>query len=86
MCYVSCVTSPRWWLNDHRTPGSQPTRQDDMNAADWETRKAVGLTLGRFAAEVSLTLSTVNRSENMRSSPSPVAMRADGGVAEHFYA
>ena len=40
-----------------------------------ELRKALGLTQEQFAAKVGVTFSTVNRWENSRGNPSPLAMR-----------
>ncbi len=40
-----------------------------------ELRKAMGLTQEQFAAKVGVTFSTVNRWENGRGKPSPLAMR-----------
>lgn len=38
-------------------------------------RSALGLTQGRFAAKFGVTVSTVNRWENSKGSPSPLAQQ-----------
>lgn len=47
-----------------------------------ELRKAMGLTQEQFAAKVGVTFSTVNRWENGRGKPSPLAMKHLRQIAE----
>lgn len=49
-----------------------------------ELRKQMGLTQEKFAAKAGVTFPTINRWENGRSKPSPLAMeRLEALLAEH---
>ena len=47
-----------------------------------ELRSKLGLTQEQFAAKVGVTFSTVNRWENGKGNPSPLAMRQIEGLIE----
>ncbi len=49
------------------------TQSDDMAVLIWEIRGRLGLTQEKFAAKLGVTLPTINRWENGRSRPSPLA-------------
>lgn len=50
-------------------------RHDDHAGIIREVRTRLGLTQEKFAARLGVTLPTINRWENGRASPSPLAMR-----------
>jgi putative transcriptional regulator len=47
-------------------------------------RQALGLTQEQFAAEIGVTVSTVNRWENGRTRPQPLAMRRITELQNHM--
>lgn len=49
-----------------------------------DLRAKLGLTQEQFAAKIGVTFSTVNRWENGRGTPSPLAMRRIGESIEEF--
>ena len=49
--------------------------QNELSEIIKELRAKLGLTQEQFAAEVGVTFSTVNRWENGRGTPSPLALR-----------
>jgi DNA-binding transcriptional regulator YiaG len=49
--------------------------RDDQSGIIREVRTRLGLTQEKFAARLGVTLPTINRWENGRASPSPLAMR-----------
>ena len=51
------------------------TQNTDPAALIREVRGRLGLTQEKFAARLGVTLPTINRWENGRASPSPLAMR-----------
>ena len=51
------------------------THRDDRAGVIREVRTRLGLTQEKFAARLGVTLPTINRWENDRASPSPLAMR-----------
>ncbi|MEW8287507.1 MAG: helix-turn-helix transcriptional regulator [Candidatus Thiodiazotropha endolucinida] len=50
-------------------------KKKDLSIIIRELRSALGLTQEQFAAKIGVTFSTVNRWENGRGVPSPLAMR-----------
>ena len=50
-----------------------------------ELRKAMGLTQEQFAAKAGVTFSTVNRWENGRGKPSPLALRRIDELQQEFH-
>ncbi len=67
-----------------RTGKIRMPRKKDAPVADAirSLRTKLGLTQEQFAAEVGVTWSTVNRWENGRGNPSPLAMRQIEGLSE----
>lgn len=51
------------------------SHRDDHAGIIREVRTRLGLTQEKFAARLGVTLPTINRWENGRASPSPLAMR-----------
>jgi len=51
------------------------TRETELSRKIKELRSRLGLTQEQFAAKVGVTFSTVNRWENGKGKPSPLAMR-----------
>ena len=51
------------------------TQSDDLAVLIREIRGRLGLTQEKFAAKLGVTLSTINRWENGRTRPSPLAMQ-----------
>ena len=49
--------------------------QDDISQLIRELRKRTGLTQEKFAARLGVTFPTINRWENGRAKPSPLAMQ-----------
>lgn len=52
-----------------------PPHRDDHAGIIRDVRARLGLTQEKFAAKLGVTLPTINRWENGRASPSPLAMR-----------
>lgn len=50
-------------------------RQTDMSRLIRELRERTGLTQEKFAARIGVTFPTINRWENGRAKPSPLAMQ-----------
>lgn len=55
--------------------GSELTQSDDPAALIREVRTRLGLTQEKFAARLGVTLPTINRWENGRTKPSPLAIQ-----------
>ncbi len=51
------------------------TKETELSSKIKELRSKLGLTQEQFAAKVGVTFSTVNRWENGKGKPSPLAMR-----------
>ncbi len=56
--------------------------QQDTSKMVKEVRVALGLTQEQFAAKIGVTVSTVNRWENDKGKPSPLAMLRIGGLQQ----
>jgi DNA-binding transcriptional regulator YiaG len=56
--------------------------QQDTSKMVKEVRVALGLTQEKFAAKIGVTVSTVNRWENDKGKPSPLAMLRIGGLQQ----
>jgi transcriptional regulator with XRE-family HTH domain len=55
---------------------------EDIEKAIRDLRHKLGLTQEQFAAKVGVTFSTVNRWENGKSQPSPLALERIGRLAQ----
>ena len=60
------------------------TEQADMSQFICELRSRTGLTQEQFAARLGVTFPTINRWENGRARPSPLAMRQVLALLEHL--
>lgn len=76
---ITCNTQECPEAKRHRVLAGQDamTKQTESNVAEMvkNLRAKLGLTQEQFAAKVGVTWSTVNRWENGRGKPSPLAMR-----------
>jgi transcriptional regulator with XRE-family HTH domain len=60
------------------------TMKKDVGKRVKELRKALGLTQEQFAAKVGVSFSTVNRWENGKGKPSPLAMKRIENLQNEF--
>ena len=78
-CYVICLEASERGLVDIAMSAEKKNvakrTEDSLAKMVKDLRTKLGLTQEQFAAKVGVTFSTVNRWENGRGKPSPLAMR-----------